>query len=212
MVGLLNCLLFRKWKPFSSKCCLSLKCRSAATKAYLRQNHEQRRWLERIGSMWMAVHCFGKPPSKFFYQNIGMQFTDLIFFRFKLHRQHLVEFAQVAIHKAYHHDSMINRVMPKDNIALLAVLEVLPGIYKRKPDVPSFVQGEKSTADDLSVGALPEDLVVGSKIVLCAAHVCWDPEFCDVKLIQSMMLVHECARQIEQVSDESGVGLQVRFL
>lgn len=119
----------------------------------------------------------------------------------------MVEFAQVAIHKAYHHDSMINRVMPKDNIALMAVLEVLPGIYRRKPDVPSFVQPE----NDLSVNPPPEDLVVGSKIVLCAAHCYWDPEFCDVKLIQTMMLVHECARQIEQVAEEGGVDLQVRL-
>lgn len=128
-------------------------------------------------------------------------------FRFKLHRQHLIEFAQVAIHKAYHHDHMINRVMPKDNIALMAVLEVLPGVYRRGPDSPSFVLGEKS--NDESVAVAPEESVAGSKILLCGAHVYWDPEFCDVKLIQSMMLIHECARQIEQLAEESGVGLQV---
>jgi CCR4-NOT transcription complex subunit 6 len=154
----------------------------------------------------MDAPCFGRIRSRLL---LVRHLFNI--FRFKLHKQHLVEFAQVAIHKAYHHDSMINRVMPRDNIALMAVLEVLPGIYKRKPDVPSFAQVDRSASDDLQIGVPPEDLVVGSKIVLCAAHVYWDPEFCDVKLIQSMMLVHECARQIEQVADESGVGLQVCF-
>lgn len=120
----------------------------------------------------------------------------------------MVEFAQVAIHKAYHHDHMINRVMPRDNIALMAVLEVLPGIYRRKPDIPTFASGDKSNEDELT-GAVPDESLVGSKIVLCGAHFCWDPEFCDVKLIQSMMLVHECARQIEKVAEETGVALQV---
>jgi len=128
--------------------------------------------------------------------------------KFKFHKQHLVEFAQVAIHKAYHHDSMINRVMPKDNIALMAVLEVLPGIYKGKSEAPSFTIIDKSSADSSPINVPLDESVVGTKIVVCAAHACWDPEFCDVKLIQTMMLVHECARQIEAVAEESGVEFQ----
>ena len=35
------------------------------------------------------------------------------------------------------------------------------------------------------------DNVVGSPLVVCTAHIHWDPEFCDVKLVQTMMLAHE---------------------
>jgi CCR4-NOT transcription complex subunit 6 len=49
---------------------------------------------------------------------------------------------------------------------------------------------------------------VGTQIVLCGAHFCWDPEFCDVKLIQTMMLMHECARIIEEVATDCSIPLQ----
>jgi len=28
-------------------------------------------------------------------------------------------------------------------------------------------------------------------ILVCTSHIHWDPEFCDVKLVQTMMLMHE---------------------
>jgi len=28
-------------------------------------------------------------------------------------------------------------------------------------------------------------------LLVCTAHIHWDPEFCDVKLVQTMMLMHE---------------------
>ncbi|CAD5227343.1 unnamed protein product [Bursaphelenchus xylophilus] len=125
--------------------------------------------------------------------------------KFRMNHQHLVEFAQVAINKAYKSDAIINRVMPKDNIALMAIMEVLPGIYRSKDGPPSFLDSSPDTAGSPEVDS--EDSVVGTPLVLCAAHIHWDPEFCDVKLIQSMMLVHECARQIEAVAEKSKVPL-----
>jgi CCR4-NOT transcription complex subunit 6 len=32
---------------------------------------------------------------------------------------------------------------------------------------------------------------VNQPLLVCTAHIHWDPEFCDVKLIQTMMLSHE---------------------
>lgn len=126
--------------------------------------------------------------------------------KFTLTKKHLIEFATVAINKAYKNDAIINRVMPKDNIALLAVLDVLPGIYRQKSGLPSYLAKEN---DQPVNEADVEDSVAGTPLVLCAAHIHWDPEFCDVKLIQSMMLVHECAKLLEEVSEKAGLPFQV---
>ncbi|KAI6214452.1 Poly(A)-specific ribonuclease [Aphelenchoides besseyi] len=130
--------------------------------------------------------------------------------KFKLHDQRPVEFAQIAIHKAYHHEAIINRVMPKDNIALLAVVETLPGIHRPKLHPPAFLNGH--SAGNKTEEPIPEvseeESVAGIPIVLCAAHIHWDPEYCDVKLIQTMMMIHECARFIEEASTKFAVPLQ----
>lgn len=45
----------------------------------------------------------------------------------------------------------------------------------------------------------PSDNVVGNPLVVCTAHIHWDPEFCDVKLIQCMMLVQEIGNLLDEV-------------
>ena len=45
----------------------------------------------------------------------------------------------------------------------------------------------------------PVENVVGSPMVICAAHIHWDPEFCDVKLVQTMMLLQELSKLLEDV-------------
>lgn len=45
----------------------------------------------------------------------------------------------------------------------------------------------------------PNDNVVGNPLVVSTAHIHWDPEFCDVKLIQSMMLVQEINTLLDEV-------------
>lgn len=42
--------------------------------------------------------------------------------------------------------------------------------------------------------------VVGGVLVVCTAHMHWDPEYCDVKLIQSMMLMNELDKVLQKVS------------
>lgn len=77
-------------------------------------------------------------------------------------------------------DNMLNRVMPKDNIGLAALLKV------------------KETAWD----GLHADLAQNSlqTLLVCTAHIHWDPEFCDVKLIQTMMLSNELKNILEEAS------------
>uniref|UniRef100_A0A336M7I4 poly(A)-specific ribonuclease n=1 Tax=Culicoides sonorensis TaxID=179676 RepID=A0A336M7I4_CULSO len=92
--------------------------------------------------------------------------------KFTLLKEHLIEFNQLAMANSEGSDNMLNRVMPKDNIGLAALLRV-----------------KESAWDGLST-----DMAQAStfqSILVCTAHIHWDPEFCDVKLIQTMMLSNE---------------------
>lgn len=46
-----------------------------------------------------------------------------------MEKEHLIEFTQIAIKKAQTSEHMLNRVMPKDNIALCAVLKLKEAVY-----------------------------------------------------------------------------------
>ncbi|XP_021915890.1 CCR4-NOT transcription complex subunit 6-like [Zootermopsis nevadensis] len=100
--------------------------------------------------------------------------------KFSLIKEHLVEFNQLAMANAEGSDNMLNRVMPKDNIGLAALLKT------------------KEAAWD---NGLPPDVSqVHQPILVCTAHIHWDPEFCDVKLIQTMMLSNELRSILEEAS------------
>ncbi|XP_037810851.1 CCR4-NOT transcription complex subunit 6-like isoform X2 [Lucilia sericata] len=104
-----------------------------------------------------------------------------IFFRaskFSLIKEHLIEFNQLAMANAEGSDNMLNRVMPKDNIGLAALLKV------------------KETAWD----PITEVTQISQALLVCTAHIHWDPEFCDVKLIQTMMLSNELKSIIDEAS------------
>ena len=75
---------------------------------------------------------------------------------------------------------MLNRVMTKDNIALAALLQTKEACWEN--------------------GLPPDHKEVGQHILVCSAHIHWDPEFCDVKLIQSMMLM----KQLRQIMENFG--------
>ncbi|XP_077505686.1 CCR4-NOT transcription complex subunit 6-like twin isoform X3 [Amblyomma americanum] len=99
-----------------------------------------------------------------------------IFFRlskFTLIKEHLVEFNQLAMANADGSDDMLNRVMTKDNIGLVALLQFKEGIVENaNPEYKSLVHQQPP-------------------ILVCTAHIHWDPEYCDVKLIQTMLLMRE---------------------
>uniref|UniRef100_L7LYU6 poly(A)-specific ribonuclease n=1 Tax=Rhipicephalus pulchellus TaxID=72859 RepID=L7LYU6_RHIPC len=99
-----------------------------------------------------------------------------IFFRtskFALIKEHLVEFNQLAMANADGSDDMLNRVMTKDNIGLAALLQFREGIFENaNPEHKSLLQQQPP-------------------LLVCTAHIHWDPEYCDVKLIQTMMLMRE---------------------
>lgn len=104
-----------------------------------------------------------------------------IFFRsskFSLIKEHLIEFNQLAMANAEGSDNMLNRVMPKDNIGLAALLKVKENAWDSMTDVNQISQ----------------------PLLVCTAHIHWDPEFCDVKLIQTLMLSNELKTIIDEAS------------
>lgn len=96
--------------------------------------------------------------------------------------QHLIEFNQLAVAHAEGADAMLNRVMVRDNIGIAALLEF------KDASVPG------------SVHAPTQHLLVAN------AHIHWDPEFCDVKLIQTIMLMNELDSIIMKAQGERGIG------
>ena len=93
--------------------------------------------------------------------------------KFKLVSEHVMEFSHLAGANSQGCDAMLNRVMPKDNIALAAVFETREGAYE--PTVSA-------------------EIAAAQKIMVATAHIHWDPEFCDVKMVQTLMLVDQLQR------------------
>ncbi|KAJ0019843.1 hypothetical protein NQD34_007412 [Periophthalmus magnuspinnatus] len=89
--------------------------------------------------------------------------------KFTLVQKHTVEFNQVAMANSEGSEIMLNRVMTKDNIGVAVLLEV-------KKEV--FSSGLKPSTER-------------QLILVANAHMHWDPEFSDVKLIQTMMFLSE---------------------
>ncbi|KAK9758536.1 Endonuclease-reverse transcriptase [Popillia japonica] len=97
--------------------------------------------------------------------------------KFTLIKEHLVEFNQLAMANADGLEHMLNRVMPKDNIGLAALLQTTEAAWENAPH---------------------DSVIVQQPLLVCTAHIHWDPEFCDVKLIQTMMLSNELKGILEE--------------
>eukprot|EP00054_Salpingoeca_dolichothecata_P022126 m.143924 g.143924 ORF g.143924 m.143924 type:complete len:933 (+) comp24231_c0_seq1:223-3021(+) len=84
-----------------------------------------------------------------------------IFYRaskFKLEEDQVLEFARLSTSYAGGCTDVLNRVMPKDNIAILSLLE---------------------------------HIETGQQVFVANAHLTWDPIYKDVKVVQSVLLMHE---------------------
>lgn len=152
-----------------------------------------------------------------------------IFYRtskFSLVTEHLIEFNQLAMANAEGSDDMLNRVMTKDNIALVALLQIKDGAFDsfQPGGSSSGSGGGPGTIGGLNTASANVGGGVGGgtgggggvgggggggsanssstinvstqplhqqRLLVCTAHIHWDPEFCDVKLIQTIMLSHE---------------------
>lgn len=70
----------------------------------------------------LLVHPILRELCNFSTNGIIIFFVFFVFRRFTLIKEHLVEFNQLAMANAEGSDNMLNRVMPKDNIGLAALL------------------------------------------------------------------------------------------
>uniref|UniRef100_A0A673JU24 poly(A)-specific ribonuclease n=1 Tax=Sinocyclocheilus rhinocerous TaxID=307959 RepID=A0A673JU24_9TELE len=96
--------------------------------------------------------------------------------KFALVQKHTVEFNQVAMANSEGSEVMLNRVMTKDNIGVAVLLEV-------KKDFSG------------------QPMLRQKRLLLVAnAHMHWDPEYSDVKLIQTMMFLSELKSIAERAS------------
>ncbi|XP_009475462.1 PREDICTED: CCR4-NOT transcription complex subunit 6-like isoform X1 [Nipponia nippon] len=114
-----------------------------------------------------------------------------IFFKtekFTLVQKHTVEFNQVAMANSEGSEAMLNRVMTKDNIGVAVVLEV----HKELFGASEYDRGMKSLHVDKQL------------LIVANAHMHWDPEYSDVKLIQTMMFVSELKNILEKASSRPG--------
>ncbi|XP_062035926.1 CCR4-NOT transcription complex subunit 6-like [Lepus europaeus] len=106
-----------------------------------------------------------------------------IFFKtekFTLVQKHTVEFNQVAMVNSDGSEAMLNRVMTKDNIGVAVVLEVHKELF--------------------GAGMKPIHAADKQLLIVANAHMHWDPEYSDVKLIQNMMFVSEVKNILEKAS------------
>uniref|UniRef100_A0A2C9M832 poly(A)-specific ribonuclease n=1 Tax=Biomphalaria glabrata TaxID=6526 RepID=A0A2C9M832_BIOGL len=102
--------------------------------------------------------------------------------KFEKVNEYQIEFSQLATKEgASNTDTdMINRVSTKDNIAIVAVLRTKPDVYQNSP-VPA-----------------PKGLT--QMLMVSTAHIHWDPQSPDVKLVQTMMLVEELQKFVKEAS------------
>uniref|UniRef100_UPI00398F772B CCR4-NOT transcription complex subunit 6 n=1 Tax=Pristiophorus japonicus TaxID=55135 RepID=UPI00398F772B len=101
--------------------------------------------------------------------------------KFCLIQKHTVEFNQLAMANSDGSEAMLNRVMTKDNIGVAVLLELQKDSFELSPG-KSFHGMEKQL------------------ILVANAHMHWDPEYSDVKLIQTMMFLSEVKNIIEKAS------------
>lgn len=78
----------------------------------------------------------------------------------------MMEFNQLAAANSKDASDMLNRVMTKDNIGIVALLE---------------------TNDNYSFGVNSD--VSHHQVIVSNVHMAWEPEYSDVKLIQTVLLM-----------------------
>lgn len=131
-----------------------------------------------------------------------------LFFRFEMECNELIEFMKVAVrqHESDKSDNMLNRVMPRDNIAIAVVLRIKEDIYSNS----NFLNSNSNLnyfLDGSRLNIPQNENVTGNMLVVCTAHVHWDPEYCDVKLVQTMMLLNELNKVLEQIAQQRNISV-----
>ncbi|CAD6242587.1 GSCOCG00009526001-RA-CDS, partial [Cotesia congregata] len=99
--------------------------------------------------------------------------------KFSFVSSRLVEYKTLALQSRADSSDMLNRVWSRDNIGLLAVLKTTAAAWTGGPPVDSNH--------------------VEQLVLVANTHLHWDPQFPNVKTIQSMMLTREIVSMVESV-------------
>lgn len=139
-------------------------------------------------------------------------------------QKHTVEFNQLAMANSEGSEAMLNRVMTKDNIGVAVLLEVRKEMmevsceyfcmnicltltkiklwYTDRQHVFTFVlllPAYLSPPPHLSAGKSLHGME--KQLLLVAnAHMHWDPEYSDVKLVQTMMFLSEVKNIVDKAT------------
>ena len=101
--------------------------------------------------------------------------------------------------------------MTKDNIGLAALLEVksddstadlVPNSKSPNTtgkDNNTGNSGASNSSNSINSASAPNNKQL---LLVCTAHIHWDPEYCDVKLVQTLMFTNEIKQIIEQANRE----------
>lgn len=132
---------------------------------------------------------------------------SLVFvFRFSAVQKHTVEFNQLAMANSEGSEAMLNRVMTKDNIGVAMLLEVRKEMIEVSCGCPVVVTQvlllNTASCPDLFVPPLAGKVHgIDKQLLLVAnAHMHWDPEYSDVKLVQTMMFLSEVKNIVDKAS------------
>ncbi|TNN64800.1 CCR4-NOT transcription complex subunit 6 [Liparis tanakae] len=101
--------------------------------------------------------------------------------KFSAVQKHTVEFNQLAMANSEGSEAMLNRVMTKDNIGVATLLEV-------RKEMMEASSGK-------SLHGMEKQL-----LLVANAHMHWDPEYSDVKLVQTMMFLSEVKNIVDKAT------------
>ncbi|KAI5624872.1 hypothetical protein C0J50_15678, partial [Silurus asotus] len=101
--------------------------------------------------------------------------------KFSVVQKHTVEFNQLAMANSEGSEAMLNRVMTKDNIGVAVLLELRREIMEMSSGKPLL--------------SLEKQL-----LLVANAHMHWDPEYSDVKLVQTMMFLSEVKNIVDKAT------------
>ncbi|XP_048884668.1 CCR4-NOT transcription complex subunit 6 isoform X2 [Brienomyrus brachyistius] len=101
--------------------------------------------------------------------------------KFSLVQKHTVEFNQLAMANSEGSEPMLNRVMTKDNIGVAVLLEL-------RKEMIEMSSGK-------SCHGMEKQL-----LLVANAHMHWDPEYSDVKLVQTMMFMSEVKNIVDKAT------------
>lgn len=131
--------------------------------------------------------------------------------------RHLLEYSRIAMANSRGSEAMLNRVMTKDNIGLVAVLELIDeqsltddvignsdaaALFITTDSRNKQIETSRLTENQLTNDCL--ELKKRRQIVVCNTHIHWDPEYCDVKLVQTILLMNE----LESIAKHHGFTLR----